>query len=318
MRFQEAIANLSYRRETKFSLVGTEPYFKNLFIRMAKKIYSEYSCFEFFPEEQREALGVISSGSFFDGQLLILNEFNKMKVATFSNLISEFNGIVILSMTDKVDTSSRAMTSITGQTTIVECNKLREYGSDYPLWIKNHIVDAGYTAKEGVEDLIFSKIGPNMFVLSSELEKMFVVKSDKVITEDDVNTFVSITNTSSAFDIFENLIKKDVSKALVCFKSYSKTQDSFIEIVSFIGSYLEKMYRILLLREQKFEADDIADIIGIPKFMVKIKYLPRALSFGKEGIASKIDAICNLDAQLRLFKGDKSLLVEKFIMGFSA
>jgi len=316
MRFQEAVASLSYRRDTKFSLVGSEPYFKDLFIRTAKKVYADYSCFEFFPEEQNEALAIISSGSFFEGQLLILNNFNKMKVASFSDLISEFGGVIILSMTDKVDVSSRVMTSITGQTAIVECNKLREYGNDYPLWIKNHIVAAGYTVKEGVEDLIFSKIGPNMFVLSSELEKIFIVKSDKIITMDDVNAFMSVTNTSSAFDIFENLIKKDVNKALVCFRSYSRTQDSYIDIISFIGSYLEKMYRILLLREQKFEADDIADIIGIPKFMVKIKYLPRALSFGKDGIASKIDAICNLDAQLRLFKGDKSLLVEKFIMGF--
>jgi DNA polymerase III delta subunit len=74
---------------------------------------------------------------------------------------------------------------------------------------------------------------------------------------------------------------------------------------------------MLLLREQKFEVDDIADIVGIPRVLMKLRYMPRALTMGKETIASKIDAVCNLDVQLRSFKGDKKLLVERFIMSFS-
>jgi DNA polymerase III delta subunit len=316
MRFQEAISSLKYKRESKYSLVGAEQYLKELFIKTAKSVYSDYTIMEFFPEDQDEALSLLTSNNFFGQQLFIFNDFNKIK-PSLGDAISKFDGCLIIVLPEKIDTSSRAITTVTGQTAVVECNKLRDYGTDYPLWIRNQIQEAGYTASEGLENLIFSRVGPNMFVLANELEKLLIMKMDKIITPEDVNKIVSITAVSTAFDIFENLMKKDIAKALYCFDSYARSQENLIDITAFIGSYFEKMYRILLLREQKFEIDDIADIVGIPRFMVKLRYMPKALAFGKDGIASKIDAICHLDAQLRSFKGDKRLLFERFILEFS-
>ena len=310
------MASLTYKRETKFSLVGAEQYLKELFIKTAKRVYADCDIMEFFSNDQNEALNQLNSSSFFGDRLFILNDFNKIK-APLGDLIPGFNGCIILVLPEKVDTSSRAMTTITGQTAIVECDKLRDYGADYPLWIRNQIHEAGYTAPEGLEDVVFQRVGPNMFVLANELEKLFIIKTDKVITPEDVNRIVSATAVSTAFDIFESLMKKDVAGALRCFDSFAKSQENLIDITAFIGSYFEKMYRMLLLREQKFEVDVIADIVGIPRFMVKMRYMPRALGFGKDGIASKIDAVCNLDVQLRSFKGDKRLLFEKFILDFS-
>jgi len=316
MRFQEAMASLTFKRETKFSLVGAEQYLKELFVKTAKRVYADCDLMEFFSEDQNEALNQLSSNSFFGNRLFILNDYNKIKVP-LGNLISDFKGCIIFVLPEKMDMASRAMTTITGQTAIVECDKLRDYGTDYPLWIRNQIHEAGYTASEDLEDMIFQKVGPNMFVLANELEKLFIIKTDKVVTFEDVNRIVSITAVSTAFDMFENLMKKDVVRALQCFDSYARSQENLVDITAFIGSYFEKMYRMLLLREQKFEVDVIADIVGIPRFMVKTRYMPRALGFGKNGIASKIDAVCNLDVQLRSFKGDKRLLFERFILEFS-
>jgi DNA polymerase III delta subunit len=316
MRFQEALSALTFKRETKFSLVGGEPYLKELFIKSAKRIYSEYTLMEFFPEDKSDALSMLTSNNFFGQQLLIFNDFNKMKIS-FDNLITNYIGCIIMVLSEKAEMSSRAVTTVTGQTTVVECNKLRDYGSDYPLWIRNQIQEAGYTAPEGLENAIFSRVGPNMFVLANELEKLFILKTDKVLTVADVDKAVSLTAASTSFELFENLMKKDIPKALHNLDSYIRSQESLIEVTAFIGVYFEKMYRMLLLREQKFEVDDIADIVGIPRFLMKLRYMPRALTMGKETIASKIDAVCNLDVQLRSFKGDKKLLVERFIMSFS-
>jgi len=317
MKYREAISSLRFKKNTKFALVGKEPYLKEYFVKVAKKVYQDYSINTVSPEEQMEALSLLRCDTFFEDNLIILNHFDKMKIEIFKGVFKPFNGGLIVVFSEKANTKSRVITEILKDLIIVECNKLREYGTDYPIWIRGLIREEGYEASDNVDDLIFSRVGPNMSVLGQELEKLFILKSkEKVISPEDVKKVVSVTATITAFQLFECLLRRNVSKALDCFSSYAKNSDNFFEIVSFIGSYLEKMYRIILLRERKFEIDDVADIVGIPKFLVKTKYLPWALSFGKNRIASKIDGICNLNIQLRLFRGDKKILFERFIYSF--
>jgi DNA polymerase III delta subunit len=317
MKYQEALTSLKFKRESRFVLVGPEMYLKEQFVNTAKEKYNDMEFAEFFPENQEQALSLIGSDSFFDKPFVILKNFDKMKTPRFEEAIKGFEGNLILTLTEKVDTQSRSITKIVSSLTTVECNKFKEYGNDYPLWINTQLSNAGYSASEEVIYYIFSKVGPNLFTLSRELEKIFIVKQDRTVTRNDVEKYVSVTSTSTSFEVFENILKKNIPAALACFDSYAKLQDNFIEIVGFMESYLEKMYKILVLRDKKLEIDNISDIVGIPRFIVKTRYLPKIQSLGKAYIASKIDALCAIDVQLRLFRGDKKILLEKFIFSFT-
>ena len=317
MKFQEALSALKYKRETKFILTGPEMYLKEQFINEAKKQFPDQEFVAFFPEAQDQALNLIGSESFFDKPFVILKNFDKMKIQRFEDPIKGFDGNLILVLTEKIDTQSRVITNIVSGMTAVECNKFKEYGNDHPSWINAQISNAGYIANEEAIYLIFSRVGPNLFTLARELEKIYIVKTNRTITKEDIEKYTSITSTSTSFEIFENLLRKNVANALVCFESYSKLQDNFIEIVGFLGSYLEKMYRILVLKEKNLDIDNISDIVGIPRFIVKTRYLSKIQALGKAFIASKLDALCQIDTQLRLFKGDKRILLERFIFSFN-
>jgi len=318
MNYQNAVSNLRFKKVSKFALVGSEPYLKESFIKRAREVHSECSYYSFFPEDQEEALGMLESEDLFGEKLLVFRSFNEMKMEAFDKAVKGYDSNLILVIGEKAPLKSRAITRTLSLVAGVECNKLREYGMDYPLWIRGNITEAGYNAANEIDQLIFSRVGPNMSALAHELEKLFIIKSeDKVITSEDVEKVVSLTAISTAFEIFESLLRRNVCKALQCFYSYARNHDNFIEIVAFLGSYMEKMYRMLLLKEKKFKSDDIADIISLPRFLVKTRYMPRASVFGKNRIGVKIDAICNLNVQLRLFKGDKRVLMEKFILEFA-
>jgi DNA polymerase III delta subunit len=317
MKYREALSNLKFRREKNFALMGEEPYLKEAFIQTAQKTYSEYELAIFDPWQEAEALDILSSGSLFSKFLVILRDFGEMEVSKFEEPIKAVDGCLIMVFGEKLDLKSRAVTKVLGHATLVECEKLKEYGQDYPIWIQTHVADAGYEIQNGADDLIFSKIGPNLFPMALELEKLFLMKSNKRILVEDVNRYVSLTAVSTAYDLFDSILRRDVKSALQSFDSYSKTQDNFIDIITFIGKYLEKMYRILLLREEKMSDNDVAEIIGIPLFLLKKKYLPRLSNLGKNFIASKIDSLCRLDVQLRVFRGDKKILFDRFILSFS-
>jgi DNA polymerase III delta subunit len=318
MNYQNAVSSLRFKKETKFALVGNERYLKKSFIKIAEKVHSDCTLYSLYPDDQEEALGLLESEDLFGAKLFVFHSFNEMKMEAFERAVKEYGGNLILVIGEKARLKSRAITGVLSNVAVVECKKLRDYGMDYPLWIRNNITEAGYTAPDEIDQQIFLRVGPNMSALSHELEKLFIVKSEeKVITVEDVEKIVSKTAVSTAFEIFESLLKRNVCKALECFYSYSRNHVNFIEIVSFLGSYLEKMYRMLLLKEKRFASDDIADIINIPRFLVKTRYMPRAQAFGKNKIAAKIDSICNLNVHLRLFKGDKKILMERFILGFA-
>ncbi|RKY78060.1 hypothetical protein DRQ07_08015 [candidate division KSB1 bacterium] len=316
MKYQNALSLLRFKKSNKFILLGDEPYLKERFIEISESIYSDIR--KYYPEDQREAYDIMNSESFFDDGLIILYDFNKMKAEVFKDLIKLYNGCLILVLSDLSNIKSRVMTDILSKMTIVECKKLREYGSDYLIWINSFISEFGYTSEKGVDQLIFSRVGPSMFSLSNEIEKLILIKSEeKYITLKDAADYISFTSKGNAFEIFESLLRKNVKKALKTFNNYTRNKNTFVDIIGFLYVYFEKVYRMLLLKEEGMEEDDIANIVGIPKFLVKTKYLPKAVLFGKNNISNKINFLCNLDIQMRLFKGDRRILFEHFLYSFS-
>jgi len=317
MKYQQSLSTLRFKRSKKFALIGAETYLKEHFINNARIVYPDDEMVKVYPENQEEACDILSSQGLFNDGLLVMCQFDKMKTTAFEEITADYGGCLIMSFSPKANIRTRSMTKILTDTVIVECKKLREYGNDYPIWIKSQITDSGFECEPDVDNLLFAKIGPSMTSLSNELEKLYLLKEKgEVITLDEVKKHVSVTSSSTAFEIFENLMRRDTLKALEGFNSYTRNRTTFIDMVGFLGTYLEKMYRMLLLKESKYDVADIADIIGIPKFLVQTKYMPKALAFGKHGISAKINALCSLDVQLRLFRGDKRILFEKFILDF--
>jgi DNA polymerase III delta subunit len=317
MKYQEALSSLKFRREKNFALVGSEFFLKDHFVKKSVSVFTECDVLFFDANQESEAIDVLRSENLFSKYLMILRDFEKMNCSKFEDLIKNVDGCIILIFSEKSDMKSRAITKILGHATIVECDKFKEYGPEYPVWIRTFVADNGYKMQEGADTLIYSKIGPSLFSISYELEKLFIIKRDMIITIQDVEKYVSLTANSTAYELLEAFLKRDTKGALQCFESYSRTQDGFIDIIYFLGSYFEKMYRMLLLKDDKMDVRDIADIIGIPAFIVKTKYLPKISNLGKDFIASKIDDLCRLDAQLRNFRSDKKILFDKFILGFS-
>jgi DNA polymerase III delta subunit len=317
MKFNEAVTALKFNREKNFVLTGPENFLKEHFIKLAREFKKDYEFVVFSPDNQKEALELIGTAQLFTHHLVVLHDFNKMNVSKFEETFKNFDGCIIFVLPEKADVKSRAMSKIMSYVTQVECNKMRTYGEDYPMWIMSRISEAGYKAQGGVDSLIYTKVGPSLFTLSNELDKLFAVKKDGAITLYDVEKYVSKSTVGTSFELLDLLLKQNVGGALSCFESFAGSQDNFIEISAFMGSYLEKMYRILLLQEEKMPTKDISEIIGIHEYILKTKYLSRINILGKNFIASKIDLLCNMDVQLRLFKGDKRIIFEKFIQSFA-
>lgn len=316
MKYLEALRTLKYGRDTRFSLAGDEPYMKELFIENALGFMPHVEMMVFFPENEADALNFLSSGGLFGKRLAVLKDFDKMSMEKFERVLVDSSDIIFLSLTDK-PRKSRALSSITSTTTIVECKKFREYGTEYPSWIASRASELGLMMEKGSEDVIYSMVGPDMFSLSHELDKLKLYSDGKALTIQDVKQVITRTSKGTLFDLLNHLMKKNIKEALCVIDTYRGLNDFYIDLVAFLGSYLEKIFRILSLKEKGLSPDEISDIVGIPVFLVRTRYMPGAITLGKAAVIRALNALCDLDVQLRLFKGDRRILIDRYLMSFS-
>jgi DNA polymerase III delta subunit len=316
MRYSDAVTLLTFKRDNRFALVGNEPFLKEYFIKLSYTVYPGNVIERYSPDEASEALINMGSESIFSDRTVILLDFDKMKPERFSEVLNNFAGLLILVFSEKADAKSKTISKIISSISVVDCYRLREYGEDYNIWISTMVVQEGYTINDDACRLLSTLIGPNMYTIANELGKLFLVVSSKTITLDDVKKYVSVVSSSSLFEIFDSLLCRDVPGALKCLDSYSRVNDNYTDLINFLASSFEKLYRIALLKEDKKDTDTIASIVGIPRAVIYMKYLPKVQAMGKAFIGNQIDALCNLEIQLRLFKGEKKILVAHYFHRF--
>lgn len=318
MKFQEAIRSLKFNKDTRFVLSGPEYYLKEQFIQASKVVYPRSQFLMFYPDMQDEALEVFQGGNFFGDRIIVLRQFNDMKMDLFISALEKPSKDCVILVLSEGATKTKPITKVISLATEVECNRMREYGDDYPIWISAKASERGFVMREHSEAQLYGRTGSNMFAIVNELKKLFLYKGDTgVITSDDVLKVVSETMVSTTYSIFECLLKRDIAGALRGFESYCRVHDNQMELVSFLGTYLEKLYRMVLMRDKKFSERDIGGILNIPEYLVKTKYLPKALSLGLDVLGARIGALCDLDVRMRQFKGDKRRLMEAYFFSYA-
>lgn len=316
MRYSEALKELQFKREKRFILFGDEVYLKDSFITLAKALNT--SVLNYYPGDEAEAKSALYSMSLFEeDQLIILHYFDEMKTAGFKEIIPKYDGFLIIVLSEKANIKLKSLTEIIGLCSPVGCGKMSEWGPDYPAWLVSKARERGYTFIDDAENTLYLRVGPDMTTLSKELEKLMIFKEhSKSITRDDVQKIVSFSAVGSTYEILDLLLKKDISKALEAFDLYLKNSDDIDGLLFFLGHYFEKLYRMVLMSGNGISADGIASILNINSFIIKNRYLPKALAFGREKLAQYLANIVDLETGLRT-SSMKNILINKFIFSFN-
>jgi DNA polymerase-3 subunit delta len=315
VRYNDAIREVQYDRNKRFVLVGEELYLKEQFEQFLIKAHPEANLLVFYPGEELEAKSALFSAGLFDQRIIVLRYFDQMKNKEFPDLIRGFDDYLLVTLSDQVNLKNSIITSVLGYSIPVQCNKMSEHDASYPSWILSHGTEKGFVFIDGAEDVLYRKVGPDLMTLLNELSKLMIYKQEtKTIYPEDIDKVVADSATSSAYEVLDNMLRKDISKTLLSFEKFLRSSEEVLDLVLFLGRYLEKIYRILLMDEQKMTADGIASIVGIPPMLLKTRYLPRSKSLGKERIGKWYGDIAAMDAAVRIFKGDEKILFTKFII----
>ena len=317
MRYNEALKEIQFNKVRKFILTGEETYLKERFIEVFIAAHPDCHFLKFYPGDEKEVKSSLFSSSLFGDQIVILKYYDDMKNKGLKDLIKTYDGYLILSLTEDANLKSSVVSEMLGLCAHVQCSRMPIYGPEYPSWISSKASEKEYVFVDGAEDAFYKKVGPDMLTMVNELEKLMIFKNfSKSITPDDIEKIVTSTASGTVFNILECLLQKDIPNTLKYVDLYLRDNDNIEEIILFLSNFFEKLYRMLVLHYSGSSVESIASILNIPAFIVRNKYLPRAVSFGKEKIADYISQLCILSVDIRTSNIKKNLL-DKFIFSFN-
>ena len=225
--------------------------------------------------------------------------------------IEHFNPDTILIFTvlkDKIDTRKKIVTSIKNKGTIKEFNTISYVNS----WISNQVKP--YTINSSNIQFLTNRVGNNLSLLSNEIEKIKIYKSDNSeITKEDIKNLTHKNIDLDIFKLIDSILLAKKKEALECLEEMVKYGEEPIAIIIMLANQIRIMYQSKSLIKKGYSEKEISNILEIHEYRVK-KALEKSQRYNDKTILSKLEELADLDYQIKSGQIDKNIGLELFIL----
>lgn len=225
--------------------------------------------------------------------------------------ISHENEDTILIFTvikDKLDERKKIVKRLKEQKKLKEFNKPSNI---YEFIVKE--ADEYQISKEN-QKLLLDRIGDNLYTIHQEIEKLKQYKdTDKAITKDDILN-VTVKNVDiDIFNLIDSIVSKQKEKALESYNEMLKLGEEPIKIIIMLANQFRIMYQARNLYKKGYSEKDIASLLNIHPYRIKLA-LNKSQTFTDEVLLEYIEALSDLDIQIKKGTVSKDLCLELFIL----
>lgn len=230
-----------------------------------------------------------------------------------TNYISDNNhdNIVILTvLTEKLDERKKIVKLIKSNSNVIFKNTIDE--KNLSSFVIDEFKNNKYKIDSKTANYFVNYVGKNVDILISEIEKMIIYKEDdKLITIDDINDISCKGFKDNIFDLTDGIMKKDHKKIFETYNDLIKTGEDPIKIIALLGSQFSLIYQSKLLSNQGKISKDIAVILDVHPYRVKLALETDFLTYELEELLTKLH---ELDFDIKSGKQDKNVGLENFLL----
>ena len=275
---------------------GDEEYMKQFYLSEIRKNvlgndedgifrHKKISCMDFDTEKITDALQTAALG-FFEGKTLCeLHEiqFGALRESEWKALISMLEDAspdvitVIYTVKDEFDegmipkSPSKALQRLAEVTTPVYFP--RESELKLAKWTARHFVSEKLSFENGVCELMVSRCGRDMFVLSNEIEKVCAyVKFNgrSTVTAEDVKTACCQNMEINAFDFSNALLEGDTDKALAILSDMKLRKEKPVYILNSVTKVISDLYTVKTLIDSGLNDREISKELKMHEYKLGI------------------------------------------------
>lgn len=229
-------------------------------------------------------------------------------VENYLNNINKSTNLIFTSHTEKIDTRKK-ITKLIKKVGIV-----KEFNEEIsPLNLtKNLLKD--YNINEKTINLFLDRVGNNPLIIQNEINKIKIYKNkDKNITAEDI---INLTNKNIDIDIFkliDYIVQKNKEKAIELYYEMLKINEEPIKIIVILANQFRIMYQSKELLKKGYSEKDIASILKIHPYRVKLA-IQNSRNYSSKTLLEYLNNLADIDIGIKTGKLNKDLALELFIL----
>lgn len=268
------------------------------------KIINDANSISLFDEKK----GIIVSNSYvFTGTINKKIDQDLTILEDYLNNINDQAILIFIVNNEKLDERKKIVKLAKTKATIKEYNN-----TDINKTIKDYLED--YKMSNDTLKLLIDRVGNNITLLINEIEKIKIYKGDnKTITNEDIINLTSKTLEENNFKLIDSIIRKNKSEAIQLYNERLKLNEEPIAIIITLANQIRIMYQVKGLYMQGHTEKEIASILGIHPYRVKLG-IQNAKKYNSNDLLNFLNKLADLDYNIKTGNADKVLGLELFIL----
>ncbi|WP_223591292.1 DNA polymerase III subunit delta [Neobacillus bataviensis] len=219
--------------------------------------------------------------------------------------------MVISAPYEKLDERKKITKEMKRNAEIVEAKKLNEF--ELKNWVKTRAKSSGIEFEQDAIDQLLALSGTNMFMLSSEIEKLALYAAEKKrIDVTIVEQLVARSLEQNIFTLVEKVVQRKLDEALRIYFDLLKQNEEPIKILALLAGQFRLIYQVKELSRRGYGQQQIAGYLKTHPFRVKLA-LGQAASFTDEDLSHLMGLLAEADYQMKTGGMNKSLLIEMLL-----
>ena len=243
--------------------------------------------------------------------VIVYNPFNNLEkndeqlLLNYLNTLNDMTFLILVCK--KLDERKKIVKSVKKKVVFKEFNNI-----DINNKIKEMFDD--YKITERQINLLINRVGNDLELLNKEIEKIKLYKiKDKIINDEDI---INLTHKNIDLDIFkliDYIVKKEKEKGIELYYELIRNGSEPIALISLLSSQFLIMYQSKELIKKGYTEKDIASIIDVHPYRVKLG-LQNSRNYDSKIILKYLYELSSLDIKIKTGEIDKNLCLELFIL----
>lgn len=220
------------------------------------------------------------------------------------------NIVIFTVISEKLDERKKIVKELKQKSNVFCIEKIDE--KNLPSFVQNEFKNEGYKIDLKTANYFVNYVGNNVDIILSEIKKMIIYKdTEKEILIDDILSISSKAFNDNIFDFCDAIMKKDYKRIFEIYDDllFLKTEPS--KIISVIANQFILTYEVKVLASNGKSQNDIANLLNVHWYRVKLALNTNYMIFELEDIIKKL---ANLDYEIKSGNKDRNNGFKEFLI----
>jgi DNA polymerase III subunit delta len=239
-------------------------------------------------------------------------EHNLSKLEAYIKEPAPYSVLVFIAPYEKLDERKKLTKELKKTASILEAKKLNE--GELKSWMKERASYNGVQIEGKAAELMLTLAGPNLFMLTSEIDKMAMYLGNSgTIDIKTVEMLVSRSLEQNIFTLVDKVVNRKIDEALRIYYDLLKLNEEPIKILSILTGQFRLIYQVKELAARGYGQQQIASFLKVHPFRIKLA-AGQAHQFKEEELKKIIAMLADADYQMKTGGMNKELIIELFLL----